>query len=837
MNLRITNPKRFFKVNAKHFLAAVFVAVAFVAIVPSSARGPATAVGEYNPGPDPETPAGRALIDIYAELPEYMEMSRALMAEQKFRYIFGLMMTRTRFEPNAVKILFIGQDATHIAEASKQPGTSGFGARVQSIGHFFGVDQGVATTNAFLSTIKGQYGSFDHLYVEEGADGEPQFRKSSYVDSELWMLANGRESEIRTKREAFWEWMIKNNPDSMRLFVAFGGAARDAFAEFLVARGAEVETRIAPEQFRRIQVPETRLEYAGGNNEFPVPITNDGKDVYEILVGEKLDYSKEADQARALQALQGAGRRAVDLMVFTGGGFHGSGVMHPAQLGGYNLDKVKIKGHLTNSLKGLVLSDGTVVRHDIAFTMSPHPSALSKMENHDASIALKKAFARLNSLKQKGWRIEPDLDDTGVPLRNLWHEGEEYKYGRADIRPGYFEFGAPDDRRVSRADASRLDPQTIVAGTRNRVKFDPSKLEAMKKAVPSEKMDSRDLWSVRPRQADTRYVFDRGPGPELARKLEASLDRDLLFEPKLGMRVTKENGQDGTFDRHGIDAYYTKTHPGTGLFGHFRGSFDGSKVLILADPHGLDDWNTSRALTGARGQFLHGLMRDLGVGDEYLVIKTVPVGMDGASDGDWEVIRKRTESYREVAIEAALSQSRLQFAIADGPIAQVELRRILKKKGVRNLVVFDLNRLGMNPESGLKDLVSAMKKAKPELATKQFRLEMVDLPRRHLPWWARTWEGTSGDRVLDAEGKERGRTRALVTPDWVAKQKVKPSPRVQDSIRRLLEELDQAGVRADAEAIQDFLRRKGLGEGRYRKRPPQRTEVREVRSTVFENAA
>src|SRR5690606_12125950 len=138
-----------------------------------------------------------------------------LMDRQKFRYIFGLMMTRTYFEENATKILFIGQDATHIAEAAKQPGTSGFGGRVQSIGRFFGVDEGVSTTNAYLSTITGQYGAFGHVYVEADESGKPILRQSKYVDNELWAITHSADSEIRISREKFWEWMIVNNPDSM----------------------------------------------------------------------------------------------------------------------------------------------------------------------------------------------------------------------------------------------------------------------------------------------------------------------------------------------------------------------------------------------------------------------------------------------------------------------------------------------------------------------------------------------------------------------------------------------------------------------------------------------
>lgn len=754
---------------------------------------PGTEAWEYNPGPDPKTRMGKQLVDIYAELPEYMEMSEELMEDQKFRYIFGLMMTRMfGFEPNSTKIFFIGQDATHIAEAAKQPGTSGFGARVQSIGNFFGVDQGVATTNAFLSTIKGQYGAFDHIFVETDANGKPAVKQSAYVDNELWLLANGRASEVLIQRERFWEWVIKNNPESLKLMIMFGGAARDAFGEFLVGRGAKVGTRFSAEDLKKIQIPETTLKYAGGNNEFPVPITKDGKDIYEILLGRTPDYEKPADQKAAVAAVKKAGKKAIDLMVFTGGGINGSGVVNAAQLGGYNLEDVEINGKKANSLEGLKLSDGTVVKENIAFTMSAHPSSLSKMTPQAASAALKKSFERLLTQKERGWYVEPDLMDNGKPRRNAWHEGEEYDYGRADIRQGYFEFGAPDDRRVSRADASRLDPQTIIAGARKGAKFDKKLIEEAKRALPSEKKNPKDLWSVRPRQKNTRYVFDMGPGEEIAQAIMTNIDRETLFAPK-------EKGM--TFEKDGIDAFYTKTHPGTGIFGIHRGNFETARALILADPHGIDDWITARALTGARGQYLNGLMRDLGFGEDYLVIKTVPVGMDGATAEEWEVVRQRTEGYREAALREALKNKNIEAIFTDGDVAAAEMKRILKKLKFKKIEVVNIARSTEHPAAGIKEAGGEGK--------------MVDIPRSHLPWWSRIWEGTSGDRVIDATGKLKGGVRALVSPNWVSRQKVIASPNVAKSIEAIKSEMEQAGIRLGNEPIEDFLKRKKLGDGSF----------------------
>ncbi len=771
---------------------------------------PGTELWEYNPGPDPETAHGKALLDLFSEFPDFMPISEELMDTQKFRYIDGITLARIYFFLDYIKMVVIGQDGAPVTNIAKMPGTSGFGARVQSIGNYFGVDQGVATTNAYSSTIKGQYGSFDHPYVEVDSKGLPKLRKMAYVDNEFWMLSNGRDSEILLKREAFWEWIIKNNPESLRLMVLFGGAARDAWAEFLIARGAKVGTRFNEEQLKSVQIPESKLAYAGGNNVFPVPIDRNGQDIYEILLGRKLDYSKPAAQLEAFDALESAGQRGLDMMVFTGGGINGSGIVNVAQLGGYDLDDVVINGEKTNSIKGLILSDGYVVKEDIAFAMSAHPSSLSRMTPDQASAALRKSFAKLEPLKKKGWKIEPDLDASGRPLTNRWHEGKDYEYGRADIRQGYFEFGAPDDRRVSRADASRMDPQTIIAGSRGRVKFDQRKISAAKERRPSETLDPRDNWTGRARQKETRYIFDRGPGQETARLLMTSIDREALFEPKPGMKTVDRNGNDITFKTHGIDAYYTKTHPDTGLFGFHRGDFDSAKVLILADPHGIDDWITSRALTGERGQYLNGLMDDLGYGADYLVLKTVPVGMDGATADEWEVVRKRTEEYREVAIQRALENPKIEVIFTDGEIARAEMDRVLRKLKIQDKVVISITRDGDKASSGLAQAAEQARRSMAGLAGRNVKVRMKDIPRSHLPWTARLWEGTGGDSVVDALGKERGGVRAVATPNWVVRQKLQPTEAVKVSIERLRSLLEQAGTRLGNEDIREFIKRKNL---------------------------
>ena len=116
-----------------------------------------TSPWSYDAGPAPETPMGKELIDIVAAQPYMPGISKELTGDQKFRPAFGPTLWRMLQNPNSIKILFIGQDGTHIAEAAGRTATAGFGGRAQDMAAHFGVETSAAFMNAFAYTIKGQY--------------------------------------------------------------------------------------------------------------------------------------------------------------------------------------------------------------------------------------------------------------------------------------------------------------------------------------------------------------------------------------------------------------------------------------------------------------------------------------------------------------------------------------------------------------------------------------------------------------------------------------------------------------------------------------------------------
>ncbi|MCB0415735.1 MAG: hypothetical protein KDD50_15455, partial [Bdellovibrionales bacterium] len=84
----------------------------------------------YDPGPDPLTSEGKGYINIVNTVPDAPFIGKKFFnGKDKFRYPFGIMPWRGPTDKNSVKVLVIGQDGTHIAEAAGRPFTGGTGGR------------------------------------------------------------------------------------------------------------------------------------------------------------------------------------------------------------------------------------------------------------------------------------------------------------------------------------------------------------------------------------------------------------------------------------------------------------------------------------------------------------------------------------------------------------------------------------------------------------------------------------------------------------------------------------------------------------------------------------
>lgn len=743
---------------------------------------------DYDAGPSPAEKMGRALIDLNASIPYFPGVSWEVMGTQKFRPAYGPVAWRMRQEPNSVKILFIGQDATHIAEAAGRPATAGFGGRAQDLAKYFGVSSSAAFINTYAFTIKGQYGVFDAPIITTDRQGNRSVQYGSFVENPLWLMTQDPSSPIASWRNRLIDWIIENNKDSLQMIVLFGGAARDAAGSYVESKGAKVGSRYSAEDLRNIRVPEMTLKFAGGNFEQAVPLDRRGKDLYEQILGRLPNYKKprEGGDAPDVKEVQSKLRRELDIwvdkMAFSQGGMGGSGVIHPAQLGGFDIDrKMRINGVQTISLKGLKITNNLTINRDLLVVQFPHPTALSMMSREKAAEAVAADLEAFKPYVERGWKIEPDPG-----FENLFAKGLPYEYRRADMGPEYYDFGAPATRMVNKSTAVRLNPNTIIFGTRDKVSFDQAKLMEMVSAKPSQLPSPKDIWSTRPRNASARYIFDAGPSETWAKLMKSNLY--------------------GVLPESFFEQYKTNKD-----YGHYRGTFEKPRVVIFADPDGYDDLITARALTGTRGQYLQHLMSSLGFEDQYLVIKTAP--FDRNNDNQFNDVVMATRQYREALWDAVVKELKPTLVLTDGYFASAELRRIsaLKRWKLKSPVV-EIQRTGMANSSGLlpayQKIVEALDLKKKLKKAPKYVPALQDIPRSHLSFYARLWEGTSGDRVITSNDPAYvGLAFAQVAPEWATQQKFQMEAADVIGVQALKQKVDSNRVRRGNETVPDFLRR------------------------------
>lgn len=800
----------------------------------------------YDSGPEP-TPVGRELININSNIPYFPGISESILGQQKFRPAFGPVPWRMLQKPNSVKILFIGQDATHIAEAAGRPATAAFGGRAQDLAKYFGVGPSAAFINAYAFTIQGQDGSNGvPILVTHGKDEVLQ--KSRVISNGLWLMSRDLNSPIVQWRNDLIEWIIRNNRDSLRMIVTFGKPAQDAAAAFVLSRlakfpqenkGTSVGTKYSADDIARlrIQVPEYRDVALGGNSEGPVLLGAKDQDLFKDVLGrENRDFKYSAkDHPGAmggfLAKFKNDPKSIKAKMVFSGKGLNGSGILNPAQIGGYDIRQMMVAPEFNGSqdftinLKGLKISeDMGRIKNDILLVDLPHPTFMTRSQmdfekqqkvtaaqqpaddaedddddshapDHDEKATEQKFQVKsaaqlvaegveiLKPFHQKGWTIEPDMgfDEKGKAFHNGFAKGEAYDYGRANMGPESYDFGAPASRMVNVSSAVRVDKNVIEFGGRDPKVFDIKAktcpicliVAGRMEAKPASKPSDKEMWTTRPRTEQTRFVYDPGPPAEMAQLMKEKLPLDLV-----------------------------KAHPMNQDYGHYRGTFTNPQVVILADQDGWDDLITARALTGTRGQYLQGLMDDLRVGQKYLVIKTAPFSTE---EPDWEKIYAATMPYRSAVMEQVLALNP-KLVLTDGPWAEKDIQRLMSEAKSK-VPVISIRRQGAADSSGIADAAKAIQTAGifPQMQLSQ--PHMADIPRAHLSYYARIWEGTSGDRVITALGNQAGKTFAEIAPLWATDQKF-TAGNEGPGVQKLLGVLDKNCLRRGGEKVSAYLARK-----------------------------
>jgi uracil-DNA glycosylase len=259
--------------------------------------------------------------------------------------------------------------------------------------------------------------------------------------------------------------------------------------------------------------------------------------------------------------------------------------------------------------------------------------------------------------------------------------------------------------------------------------------------------------------------FDRGPSPSLGR-LFAGASPGLPWPD---------------FTALGLHC-----HPSFGLGPIYRGELGRPSAVVLADQQSCDDLFTCRALTGDGGQHLQAFLRAAGLTESYAILRVLPVDTlaDDAATVRTAVDHPATRTlYTEI-----VDRLDPEVVIATGPQA----RRLASHLSLRAPLV----RMKAASQSGfaadwrraLHDLEAFSYPRDVTHPSFDYQGEREQIPRRDLPYGTLRWQGSSGDRALQARqgGKPSYNYYKLVMPDWA--YQLEPEP-LTTRERRSLDQL------------------------------------------------
>jgi uracil-DNA glycosylase len=162
---------------------------------------------EYDPGP----PKNRKWPRLFAETPNYRQLSRAVLGKERFRWHFGPMFYRGRLQDNAVKVLIIGQEGAQDESLAHRAFTGGTGSRMQHFLNVLGITRSYLFLNTFVYPIFDQY------------------------DAPLRWLAQHPDSPIVQHRHELFNYVLERN--DVHLVIAVGNAAKESVVTWVTSRG------------------------------------------------------------------------------------------------------------------------------------------------------------------------------------------------------------------------------------------------------------------------------------------------------------------------------------------------------------------------------------------------------------------------------------------------------------------------------------------------------------------------------------------------------------------------------------------------------------------------
>lgn len=175
--------------------------------------------------------------DLFAETPNYRAFGGSVINAtrgEKFRWKMGPMWYRGRLGKNEVKVFIIGQEGAQDENVSNRSFTGSTGTRMQKFINYLGIDRSYLFMNTFVYTITGQYSLF-------GEDRENESKLAA--QKQLLWLAQHKDSIVVEHRHKLFDYMLEQNPESVRVVIGVGTAGKDSLATWFKSHGGKCNAR------------------------------------------------------------------------------------------------------------------------------------------------------------------------------------------------------------------------------------------------------------------------------------------------------------------------------------------------------------------------------------------------------------------------------------------------------------------------------------------------------------------------------------------------------------------------------------------------------------------
>lgn len=428
-------------------------------------------------------------------------------------------------------------------------------------------------------------------------------------------------------------------------------------------------------------------------------------------------------------------------------------------------------GKCTAQQLGSSFCDASVIAPGARAIGVMHPGAASARNGGaDAASALQVQFGKRADLvaswikSDPNW-LKPDgaaptlenfrFQDAPIPYRDFafntnWRMGKE---GTSTNRRGADGIQIFSDggcyNNVVRLENGKCDRDTPThpAKAMNLMYDEPSDLSGPPKMAPE------DFPWESPKSAEGRRIYDQGPGD---------------FAPLM------TNWPD--FSALGITS-----HKSLGFNGTYRGNLDNAKVVILADQESNDDMFSTRALTGTGGQKLQTLLNNMGLNQDYVILRTLPVDSIDLSVEKVKSIAAQTDvvKSRNAILDRIMQKGKTKLFITVGPVAASLIPSTYNPGGV---AVVNLDSpLQASHVAQWQSAISKLSVAGISLA-KAYDGSLSPIPRSDLPAHTRWWMGTSGSRASRAYTMNGGSKvysgdyYQFNAPNWVSSKNYPANP-------------------------------------------------------------